>query len=92
MTTGLVRFFRFLCSYYTQLDGLYMTYWGTIDNATVDAPLTVLGSADVLGNIVVGDSVLAVNGASGDVACGRRHGGWRRHRILGNVVSAMRPL
>ena len=71
---------------YTQLDGLYTTDWGTIDNATVDAPLTVLGSADVLGNIVVGDSVLAVNGASGDVYVGGDMEVGGDNYILGNVV------
>ena len=52
---------------YTQLDRLHVTGQGTLDNATVDDPLTVGGIADWQGNVLVGDTALYINATSGDV-------------------------
>ena len=51
---------------YTQLDRLHVTGLGILDHATVDAPLTVGGTADWLGNVLVGDTALFINATSGD--------------------------
>ena len=51
---------------YTQLDRLHVTDLATLDNVTADNPLNVGGTADWLGNVLVGDSALFINATSGD--------------------------
>lgn len=71
---------------YSELDGLHVTDWATLDNATVDNPLLVTGDAEWQGNLVVGDSVFTVNASSGDVRVAGDMEVNGDNYILGNAV------